>query len=333
MLITFINNSADQLEGVCHQRLLQCFGVHETESHLHTYLESTCGSMLSELFSVHGKGAFEEGKLTQLINAVVYQTLEGLQFIHSVKKMVHNAITSDTILLSNTGSVKITGFGLCQSFSEYGAIGPGLKCYLNAGHHSFWHAPEIIRRESCVYQSDIWSLGCLILELCTRTRPSPWSTDPGIGFGSKSLNIGGLLESMKSSYPIHAKLVSTMVCEEAEKRDDAGGVLRKFKKSRPLSLNPTSTNIHDMITPASDMAKLDTLYASAYVGPPLRDSIAQNFQMPWSSASQKLLLSLHEKSFLVHFVFRRARYPRDYSHSRLLVVQRCTLGVTVGESC
>ena len=57
--------------------------------------------------------------------------------------MVQNAITSDTILLTNTGSVKIAGFGLCQSFSEHGTLGPGLECYLNAGHHSFWQAPEI----------------------------------------------------------------------------------------------------------------------------------------------------------------------------------------------
>ena len=241
-----------------------------TESQLHTYLESTCGNILSELFSAYGKHAFEEGKLTQLINAVIYQTLEGVQFIHSVKKMVHNAITSDTILLTNTGSVKITGFGLCQPFSQYGTLGPALECYLNAGHHSFWHAPEIIRRESCVYQSDIWSLGCLILELCTRKRPTPWSTDPRIGSGPKSLSIAGLLKSMESSYPIHAKLVSTMMCEEAEKRDDAGGVLGKFTKSKPDLLDTTSTNIRDMTTPPSDMAKLDTLYASAYVGPPLR---------------------------------------------------------------
>jgi len=45
----------------------------------------------------------------------------------------------------------------------------------------FWMAPEVIqsRREGYSAKIDIWSLGCVVLEMFAGKRP--WSTDEAIG--------------------------------------------------------------------------------------------------------------------------------------------------------
>ena len=36
-----------------------------------------------------------------------------------------------------------------------------------------WMAPEVVKQEDFLLASDIWSVGCTLIELATRARPWP----------------------------------------------------------------------------------------------------------------------------------------------------------------
>ena len=40
----------------------------------------------------------------------------------------------------------------------------------------FWMAPEVVKQTSYTSKADIWSLGCLIVEMFTGTHPYPQFT-------------------------------------------------------------------------------------------------------------------------------------------------------------
>lgn len=74
---------------------------------------------------------------------------------------------SDNILVQETGICKITDFGISKKLELMDRAHSKLK------GTSYWMAPEIVTTGSEGYDSkvDIWSLGCVVLEMWTAQRP------------------------------------------------------------------------------------------------------------------------------------------------------------------
>lgn len=109
----------------------------------------------------------KRGRLSNLEAAsITQQVLEGLAAVHSAG-IVHCDIKCANFLLFPNGKVKICDFGLCQilntdkrdSFTHEGSI--------------YWLAPELVRDHTQNYtpKSDIWSLGCAVLEMVKGNPP------------------------------------------------------------------------------------------------------------------------------------------------------------------
>lgn len=102
------------------------------------------------------------GTLTeQLCVIYITQVLRGLRYLHN-KSLVHGDIKADNILLTKEGKVKLVDFGT--------------SAMLNAKQESalgtpFWMAPEVINMEGAVPASDVWSLGCTVVELVAGAPP------------------------------------------------------------------------------------------------------------------------------------------------------------------
>ena len=100
----------------------------------------------------------------QSIKCIMYQILEGLQYLHS-NNIIHRDIKTANILLNNKGEIKIGDFGLAR------IISPSLKKKITNRVVTLWYrAPELLFGEDHYGPAiDMWSIGCVFSELLTGT--------------------------------------------------------------------------------------------------------------------------------------------------------------------
>jgi len=91
------------------------------------------------------------------------QIASGLSYVHK-SRIIHRDIKPENILVIN-GQYKIADFGVSKqlnSVQQYAQTAIGTPLYI---------APEIWRFEPYDYKVDIWSLGCLLYEICNGDPP------------------------------------------------------------------------------------------------------------------------------------------------------------------
>lgn len=116
----------------------------------------------------------EGGALTDIVTSismteeqiatVCVQCLQVLAYLHS-EGIIHRDIKSDSILLANDGSIKVTDFGFCAQVS---AQVPRRKSLVGT---PYWLSPEIISRQPYGPEADIWSMGIMIMEMVDGEPP------------------------------------------------------------------------------------------------------------------------------------------------------------------
>lgn len=84
----------------------------------------------------------------------------GLQYIHS-HRILHRDIKSQNIILDAEGNVKIGDFGTAKCLEETGEFAETVV------GSPFYLSPEICQGVPYNAKTDIWSLGCVLYELCT----------------------------------------------------------------------------------------------------------------------------------------------------------------------
>ncbi|KAI0275614.1 kinase-like domain-containing protein [Russula aff. rugulosa BPL654] len=108
----------------------------------------------------------EFGKLNdeKLVANYVIQVLEGLDYLHH-NSLVHGNLKAANILMTQSGEVKLSDFGISLYMREIEHVDKGVSCVPN------WAAPEVIELSPVSTKSDIWSLGCTVIELLTGRPP------------------------------------------------------------------------------------------------------------------------------------------------------------------
>ena len=102
------------------------------------------------------------------IKVYTRQILEGLAFLHS-NKIIHMDIKAANILVSSEGKVKLSDFG-CSANLDFMKNHKEIVDTIRGSLP--WMAPEVINEMAYSLKSDIWSLGCTIIEMAT--NKSPW---------------------------------------------------------------------------------------------------------------------------------------------------------------
>lgn len=100
---------------------------------------------------------------------VLYQLISALQTCHSWVSstvILHRDIKPANVFLDNGGNVKLGDFGLACKLD---ADQPG--CLETMVGTPFYMSPEVLKGEMYDSKSDVWSLGCLVYELCARKPP------------------------------------------------------------------------------------------------------------------------------------------------------------------
>jgi len=91
----------------------------------------------------------------------IAQMMDALVFVHR-KKIIHRDLKPSNIFLTRDLSISIGDFGVSTQFGEGSN---SVKTRTTVGSMN-WMAPEVMERPYDE-RSDVWSLGCIILEACT----------------------------------------------------------------------------------------------------------------------------------------------------------------------
>ncbi|KAI9312374.1 kinase-like domain-containing protein [Dichotomocladium elegans] len=146
------------LKTLSHSNVIQYLGFIKSRNHMNIVLEYVeNGSLMSTLKAF---GAFPE----KLVASFCIKILNGLEYLHA-NDVVHCDLKAANILTTKTGDVKLSDFGVSLNLKIKGADTGTVSGTPN------WMAPEVIELRGASPKSDIWSLGCTLVELITGKPP------------------------------------------------------------------------------------------------------------------------------------------------------------------
>ncbi|CAL4120025.1 unnamed protein product, partial [Meganyctiphanes norvegica] len=164
-----IRRLADELrilESISHPNLVKCYGVEILNDEMLMFMEYCDEGTLESLAL-----STETGLPEELVRKYVRQLLGAVHALHE-KSIVHRDIKGANIFLTNEGNtLKLGDFGcavrLRGHHTEVGELA-GI-----VGTHAYM-APEIFQSsEGHGRAADIWSVGCVVIEMATGKRPWP----------------------------------------------------------------------------------------------------------------------------------------------------------------
>ncbi|MCO5570987.1 hypothetical protein L7F22_024718 [Adiantum nelumboides] len=130
------------------------------------FLEYMQQGTIADLVKESG-GKLDEGSARVCTRAI----LEGLAYLHR-QGIVHSDIKGQNILLGSCGEIKIADFGSARRVSSTEKLHSS-----NMRGTPLWMAPEVVQGVEQGTPSDIWSLGCTLVEML-QGRP-PWCSTQG----------------------------------------------------------------------------------------------------------------------------------------------------------
>ena len=144
-----------------HPHCVRYLGTRRTVNHVYLVMEFASGGSLRSIRNATGPIS------PSVLRRYAYMTLLGLHHLH-MHKIIHQDIKGDNVVVNELGNVKIVDFGCAKSIGQTTAsLGGG-------GGTVAWMAPEVLRGSKPSTKSDVWSFGCMLLELTNETG-SPWS--------------------------------------------------------------------------------------------------------------------------------------------------------------
>lgn len=189
-----IRDEMSVLELLDHPNVVSYYGIEVHREKVYIFMEYCSGGSLA--------GLLEHGRVEDETVIMVYalQLLEGLAYLHQAG-IVHRDIKPENILLDHNGVVKYVDFGAAKVIARQGRTVVPMDAFpepspkdglvpkesqvaRNHKHQKtmtgtpMYMSPEIIRGDSTQLVDrqgavDVWSMGCVILEMATGRRP--WS--------------------------------------------------------------------------------------------------------------------------------------------------------------
>ena len=173
------------LRDLKHPNIVQYLGSSSENNYLNIFLEYVPGGSIAKMLVDYG--AMEEPMAGKLVR----QILVGLAYLHS-KDIIHRDIKGANILVDTHGDVKISDFGISKRVQDSktllssensaaaaggGKVATGRSAFANnrvsLQGSVFWMAPEVVKQTAYTRKADIWSLGCLVVEMLTGSHPHP----------------------------------------------------------------------------------------------------------------------------------------------------------------
>lgn len=138
-----------------HENIVRYYGTEKDATHLYIFLELVTQGSLLRLYQKY------DLRVPQ-VSGYTRQILHGLKYLHD-RNVIHRDIKCANILVHTNGLVKLADFGLAKAAK--------LNDVKSCKGTAFWMAPEVVRSKGYGLAADIWSLGCTVLEMLTRSFP------------------------------------------------------------------------------------------------------------------------------------------------------------------
>ncbi|GAA5880392.1 hypothetical protein JCM16303_003925 [Sporobolomyces ruberrimus] len=162
-MLEALEREIELLKVLQHENIVQYLDSSTDGQHLNIFLEYVPGGSVAALLSNYG--AFEEA----LVSKFVRQILTGLDYLHE-REIIHRDIKGANILVDNKGNIKISDFGISKKVEDN--LLSGAKVHRPSLQGSvYWMAPEVVKQTAYTSKADIWSLGCLVVEMLTGAHP------------------------------------------------------------------------------------------------------------------------------------------------------------------
>ncbi|KAL9641092.1 MAG: hypothetical protein Q9204_000317 [Flavoplaca sp. TL-2023a] len=145
-----------ELRVITHPNIVKYHGFVKSAESLNIILEYCENGSLHSISKNFGK--FPEN----LVGLYMSQVLHGLLYLHE-QGVIHRDIKGANILNNKQGLVKLADFGVATrttTLHESSVVGT-----------PYWMAPEVIELSGATTASDIWSLGCTVIELLDGRPP------------------------------------------------------------------------------------------------------------------------------------------------------------------
>ncbi|KAI1335735.1 kinase-like domain-containing protein [Xylariaceae sp. FL0016] len=167
-MIEALKREIGLLRDLRHPNIVQYLGCGSSSEFLNIFLEYVPGGSVQTMLNSYG--SLPE----PLIRSFVRQILTGLSYLHN-RDIIHRDIKGANILVDNKGTVKISDFGISKKLEATNILSGASnnKHRPSLQGSVFWMAPEVVKQTSYTRKADIWSLGCLVVEMMTGSHPFP----------------------------------------------------------------------------------------------------------------------------------------------------------------
>eukprot|EP00759_Apiculatamorpha_spiralis_P024811 PhF_6_TR27974/c0_g1_i1/m.41389 len=145
-----------------HDNVVQYFRLEKGEGELNIFMEFASGGALDGYITEHRGTPLSANDIADIVRDIV----EGLRYVHS-QHVVHCDIKPPNILKSATGNWKLGDFGTAKKLAL------GEKLHDTRGTYSYM-APEVMEADpdhGYGFECDIWSVGCVVMELASGKPP------------------------------------------------------------------------------------------------------------------------------------------------------------------
>ncbi|XP_075921133.1 mitogen-activated protein kinase kinase kinase 1-like isoform X2 [Petromyzon marinus] len=179
--VTYVRNTASEQEEVVqtlreeirlmsrldHPHIVRMLGATCEKSNYNLFIEWMAGGSVAHLLNKYGP--FKEPVLLNYVE----QLLRGLSYIHE-NLIIHRDIKGANLLIDSTGQrLRIADFGAAARLASKGTGAGEFQGQL-LGTIAFM-APEVLRGQQYGRSCDVWSVGCVVIEM-SGAKP-PWNAE------------------------------------------------------------------------------------------------------------------------------------------------------------
>lgn len=142
--------------------ILQFHKAEQDSNGLHLHLQSM------EQGSIKDRIRRGRGIKTEQIKRYTRSVTSAIAYLHD-QQIIWNGCSADHVLLDSEGNPKISGFG---SFRRRHRDGKAARLEPEEVHRRLrWLAPEAAKESICSRRTDVWALGCFVVEMVTLKDP------------------------------------------------------------------------------------------------------------------------------------------------------------------
>ena len=140
------------------------------------------------------------------------------------KRIMHRDLKPANIFISQDNTLKVGDLGLGREFSS-----ETIEAYSKVGT-PLYMSPEVLQGEGYDMKSDVWSLGCIIYELCEYKSPFRNENEKMSLMDLFNNITKGEFQSISSRFSEELRnLINQMIIVDASKRVDSNYVFNKSK--------------------------------------------------------------------------------------------------------